>query len=362
MRFLRIPPPTILLLVSSFALINISIKAQVITPSVSAWRLNDAGEKGRSECDGCETIHAVVSQIDADVQRARHNDTDVYINSTGVPSYPIGPWPDGNPTVATDRNWLFRIPKTPMEEIETKTEVPLGTIGVWVNGVAIFNAEDGHVDFDVWRQNAVTVEGGLLPGTDNGFDAALGHPAPVAGSMPEPPINGFDPGIYHHHQQSPSLRAQLGDDGGSHSPILGFAFDGFPVYGPYGFANPDGTGGVVRMESSYRLRSGERTPQPAPPGPFDGRYIDDFEYVSGLGDLDEHNGRNTVTPEYPDETYAYFATIDGDGNSVYPYAIGPEYYGVVARDNMNQTVSIPGNVVDYVPQNGVSSFAWLLFH
>jgi len=83
-----------------------------------------------------------------------------------------------------------------------------------------------------------------------------------------------------------------------------------------------------------------------------------------LGDLDEHNGRTTVTPKNLDGTYAYFATIDGDGDSAYPYAIGPQYYGVVARDNMNQTVSVPGNTVDYVPgpENGVSSSKWLLFH
>lgn len=325
------------LTVIAVACLSACTEAQPVTPAVSSWLLNTSGETGTSSD---EAIDAVVSTFFADVQRVRHNADNAFINSTGVPSYSIGPWPDGNPAVATDRNWLFRIPKSPVEETGVKTPTPLGPIGVFVNGVVMFNAKDAHSfnDAGVWNQNAVIVEA-------DGFDAANGHPAPVMG----PPIGGFQQGVYHHHQQSPSLRAQLGDDGTAHSPILGFAFDGFPVYGPYGYANPDGSGGVVRIESSYRLRSGLRPPPPgAPGGAFDGFYVEDFEYVDGLGDLDQYNGRFTVTPEYPLGTYAYFATIDVAGESAYPYLIGPEYYGVVANDNLGQSVTVPGDVVDYV--------------
>jgi len=322
-------------------------QAQSITPTVSSWRLNDTGATGTSTDSA---IDAVVRAIPADVQRVRHNATDAYINATGVPSYSIGPWGDGNPAVATDRNWLFRFPKSPVEETGTKTVTPLGPVGAFVNGVAMFNPKDAHSfnDADVWHQNAVVVEAA-------GFDAANGHPAPATG----PTIGGFQPGIYHHHQQSPSLRGQLGDDGTAHSPILGFAFDGFPVYGPYGFANPDGSGGVVRMRSSYQLRSGLRPPPPSGPGgPYDGYYVEDFEYVDGLGDLDQYNGRFCVTPEYPQGTYAYFMTIDAGGNSAYPYAIGPQYYGVVATDNLNQSVTVPGDAVDYLGAAVPAASSW----
>lgn len=59
-----------------------------------------------------------------------------------------------------------------------------------------------------------------------------------------------------------------------------------------------------------------------------GSFIQDYIYEEGYGDLDEFNGRFSVTPEYPNGTYAYFLTTDSSDNPVYPYAIGPKYYGV----------------------------------
>ena len=48
----------------------------------------------------------------------------------------------------------------------------------------------------------------------------------------------------------------MNDDGSSHSPILGYAFDGNPIYGPYGYSNGvDDQDGVRRMESGYILRA-----------------------------------------------------------------------------------------------------------
>ena len=58
-----------------------------------------------------------------------------------------------------------------------------------------------------------------------------------------------------------------------------------------------------------------------------GDLVEDYIYDSGVGTLDEHNGKFAVTPEYPNGTYAYFMTEDGSGNPTYPYAIGPTYYG-----------------------------------
>jgi hypothetical protein len=324
---------TVILLVSLGALNG--AQGQALPPAVASWRLNVNSAKGSSTDAG---INAIVSQIDADVQRVRYDSDSVYINSTGVPSYDIGPWLDGNPAVATDRAWLFRIPLNPQEELGTKTTTPLGAIGVWVNGVPLFNAEDAHSynNQGVWNQNAVVNEAA-------GMDAALGHPAPVMGGGM---VGSYVVGIYHHHQQSPALRAQLGDDSSTHSPILGYGFDGFPVYGPYGFANVDGSGGVVRMRSSYQLRTGTRPSGPG--GIYDGTYIEDFEYVAGSGDLDQYNGRFGVTPEYPNGIYHYHATIDASGHSAYPYAIGPQYYGAVATDDLTNSVVVPPDAIDYL--------------
>jgi hypothetical protein len=311
------------------SLVATSLNAQTTMPAVDSWLLNTTGAKGSSIDD---EINAIVSQFDADVQQVRDNATDVYINATGIPSYSIGPWPATNPAVATDRNYLIRIPKTPQEQLDPKTPTPLADIGLWINGVAIYNAWDAQCfDFPTcnWQQDATVFE---LAGQD----AANGHPAEVAGGGM---IDGFKEGEYHHHFDPTGLRTQLGDDGTSHSPILGFAYDGFPVYGPYGYENPDGTGGLMRMESSYQLRTGDRPNGPG--GPFDGSYLQDWEYVDGLGHLDEHNGRFAVTPEYPNGTYAYYVTLDASLDTMYPHIIGPEYFGVVIQENISQTVSVP---------------------
>jgi len=58
-----------------------------------------------------------------------------------------------------------------------------------------------------------------------------------------------------------------------------------------------------------------------------GDLVQDYIWDSGIGTLDAYNGRFSVTPEYPNGTYAYFLTEDGSGIPTYPYAIGPRFYG-----------------------------------
>ena len=72
----------------------------------------------------------------------------------------------------------------------------------------------------------------------------------------------------------------------------------------------DDTSGVVLLSSSYQLRSGDRGGDgvTAPCGTPNGKYVQDYEYVSGSGDLDECNGRTGVTPEFPGGTYHYVIT------------------------------------------------------
>jgi hypothetical protein len=315
---------------------------------LTSWQINSTGAKGHSTD---ATINALVSQITADVSEVWATSSYVYVKSSGVPSYNVGPFNDGNPAYPSNRNWQLEIPRSPQPATGTHTATGLGAIGLWVNGVPIYNPKDAHSynNQNIWHNNAVVVEA-------SGFDSALGHPAPVMGSTGNP-----QPGIYHHHQLSPSLTAQLGGVSSSQfSPLLGFAFDGYPVYGPYGYANTDGTGGITRMTSSYQLRnitqrhslsggstltSGQWGPDISSTYPL-GYFIEDYEYT-GTGLLDSYNGRFTVTPDFPNGTYAYFTTIDSSGNNAYPYAIGPNYYGVVDTLDTANTVTIPGTAVKY---------------
>ena len=117
-----------------------------------------------------------------------------------------------------------------------------------------------------------------------------------------------------------------------HSPIIGWAYDGNPIYGPYGFASK--TGGIVKaMESGYEITTVVNRPPLA--NYSQGFFVEDFVYT-GAGDLDEYNGRFCITPDYPNGTYAYFATISNGPieNSgpfrnykipVFPYLIGNKF-------------------------------------
>ena len=311
--------------------------AQSDPPELASWLRNTNGRVG-------------YNNILADVQLVRYSANYVYVNSTGIPAFSIGPWP-GNPNIPTNQNFVFKIARSPAVNTETKTSTQLGPIAVWINGDAVFNALDGfsYNNQNIWHRNAIVAEA-------TSFDQCLGHPAPG--------------GVYHNHQNP---RCLYSADSTHHSPLLGYAFDGYPIYGPYGFVNTNGTGGITRIQSTYRFRNitqRQTLPdgtvlQPSQYGPevsttFPlGLYAEDFEYVNGLGALNQYNGRTGVTPEYPGGTYAYFVTINADGSSAYPYVIGPQYNGTVVTENITTGghVTVSEAVTIYNPSTGVGEMS-----
>lgn len=128
-----------------------------------------------------------------------------------------------------------------------------------------------------------------------------------------------------------------------HSKIIGYAYDGNPIYGPYGFEDPLHLGSsVVRLQSGYILNS-ERIDGPPVSVYSLGTFDEDYTWVpninSGKTYLDQNNGRFCVTPEYPQGTYAYFTTIDASGNPAYPYIIGKNYYSIPVDSNYNSKIT-----------------------
>ena len=61
-----------------------------------------------------------------------------------------------------------------------------------------------------------------------------------------------------------------------HSPIIGWAYDGNPIYGPYGYSESDG-GIVTIMKSSYKLNSLRLNGPPTSIYPL-GFFIEDYSY------------------------------------------------------------------------------------
>lgn len=122
-----------------------------------------------------------------------------------------------------------------------------------------------------------------------------------------------------------------------HSKIIGFCFDGYPVYGPFAYGDPkDTTSRIGHMRSSYRLKENDRH-RPEGFKATDvvdvgdelitlemGTFIQDYEFVENLGSLDQYNGRFCITPDYPQGTYAYFVTYEDQSleTPAYPYIFG----------------------------------------
>ena len=112
-----------------------------------------------------------------------------------------------------------------------------------------------------------------------------------------------------------------------HSPIIGWAYDGNPIYGPYGngiaIFTDGNTGGKKKIVSSY-VKDIETSTLLRPPGFTEGVFTQDYVYKAS-GDLDEYNGRFCITPEFPNGTYAYFSTLDSNNNLAYPYITKSHY-------------------------------------
>jgi hypothetical protein len=334
----------------------------------------------------------------------------VYVHSTGLAGYNMGPWQNGSfPNLPVNQHLLYRFPRT-NNVPAAKSLTGAGEIGIFVDGVEMFNSWDANywngtadVSFSgtngFWNRDAYVNEGAT-------FDPGNAHQQ--------------QQGTYHYHANPIALRYQLGDhvnyDSSTktysedtnaptkHSPILGWVGDSYPIYGPYGYSNPtNASSGIRRMISGYVIRNGQygtsnltangRTtiPQwavrayntnanqtgPAVSSSYPlGRYMEDNDYLGDHGyvqgvdfDLDEYNGRWCVTPEFPTGTYAYFVSIASDGTPTFPYNIGRAFYGSAAGGSVsaiNETVVTnfvvgpngPFSVSQPVRQNPTVTLAW----
>ena len=374
-----------------FAIILLALTANVFAdPQITSWFTLDSGKfaqiyrtpaeknSNQSETTWSNGRNTQAQPAYCGVQEIVSSADWVYVFSTGLASQIMGPWQNGFfPNLPTDQHFIFALPRHPKVQ-PAQNFNRLGEIGMFVDGVRMFDAGDAFSyshqngrDADpragigqgdrVWNRDALVNEGRT-------FDAALAHQQ--------------NRGIYHYHVEPIALRYELGDhvdfdpatktyrESSSaptkHSPILGWMQDGYPIYGPYGFSNPTNpASGVRRMISGFVLRNGQngtdniaqtgRRTLPAweareqnrfvklqdfqtGPNVSDeyplGHYIEDYAYLGDCGktlgkdfDLDELNGRWCVTPEFPNGTFAYFTTIDASGWPVYPYNMGRRFYG-----------------------------------
>ncbi|MBC7643354.1 MAG: YHYH protein, partial [Flavobacterium sp.] len=227
-------------------LFALAINAQT-NPAITGWLQNTTGITGRHYITGNATPFN--DAVAANVQSVKYdaNLDWVYVAATGIPAYITGPFQDGNPSLATAQNKIFKIPLNPTQNTGTATATTGGNIGIFINGVALFDYRDGVA----WSSttNALcggpgnpTCAGGMgttqawnrdaIPAERAGFDCSKAHLAM---------------GNYHHHQNPSAFNLDLNVlstvcstypsdalyviNPNQHSPLLGFTYDGFPIYG-----------------------------------------------------------------------------------------------------------------------------------
>jgi hypothetical protein len=127
------------------------------------------------------------------------------VESNGIPNHPTAKYPNAdNPNSIFEQRLKFYIPLHPVKSARF-TNTPFGPIGVAINGIPFFN------QYNREGGDAVRMEV---------FDSCCGHPDPR--------------GLYHYHKYPVCIKSPFHDPDGKHSPIIGFMFDGYAVYGPNG--------------------------------------------------------------------------------------------------------------------------------
>ena len=250
------------------------------------------GYHEETQTDGSLTLRPATVPPITDSQVSMRVDGEWRIlESNSISEHNTGEFPnDGNPNSISEQPHTLSVPANP--QLASRITDGGWTFGLAVNGVPFDpgNNEAYHGDLR-WRYDALS---GAL---DMGFDENHAHVQPT--------------GTYHYHGLPTLLLSDLGLSAQKHSPLVGWAADGFPIYALYGYKNGDkASSEITEMTSSYQLKSGDRPGGDEPDGQYDGTFVRDYEYVAGKGTLDECNGRMTVTPDFPDGTYAYFLTSD----------------------------------------------------
>ncbi len=110
-------------------------------PAITAWLQNTTGITGSHYISGSSIV--INDAVEANIQTVQYSTNWSYVTTNGIPSYHTGPFLDGNPSIATDQNAIFKFPLNPTQNTGTPTATTGGNIGVFINGVALFDYRDG---------------------------------------------------------------------------------------------------------------------------------------------------------------------------------------------------------------------------
>lgn len=152
-------------------------------------------------------VDGVKSPFDSNV-KVSFTKSWMVVESDGIPTHKVGDFPnEHNPNKIEKQSYRFIIPREP-KIAEKPTPLPMGPIGVAINGIPFYNPYNAEGNDAVMGPFAEV------------FDSCCGHPDQL--------------GRYHYHKYPVCVKSPFKEVVGQHSNLIGYAFDGFGVYGPQG--------------------------------------------------------------------------------------------------------------------------------
>ncbi len=315
---------------------------QVIASNTLITQLNNRPRANTDFVGGSTTLmNAAAIQFGQDIG---------YASETSCVGF--GYWPPGTSCPENSSHTIY-FPRDPTPS-DIECEMEFGRIGLWINGVAIYSWSD-NTSFN--NQN-------------------LWHSlAPYSQQLDSDICDGdSNDGEYHHHAYSSCLAYSAGEDNSGHSPIYGYAADGYPLYGPResatelaksswaireynnaGSATGCSTANTRNcvLNNPYDISEGKTIVTVGPTTSSSvtsasgntfiataGYYIEDYYWDSDLTEqggayLDQHNGHSDST-----RGYHYHVTlvenVDEELIPAFPFTVGPRFYGKLEN---NATVS-----------------------
>ena len=253
------------------------------------------------------------------------NETHLIIDTNGLPNHDFESTLacSGGGHCATAQSYTWSIPRSPVNDTtggHDSTDCPeangdkecapdRGAVAVSINGVPIYGPEDGPggdavaAEHGAYNEDRQPIELGICHG--HAAQGGTYHYHADGNCMHWHPENGES--IENDYDESTIQAVAQNTYDGNHSKVIGVAFDGYPIYGFWGY---DEQMNVVEMKSSYELKDGETG--------YNG--IDDYKYTEGLGHLDQCNGHFGPTPDFPQGIYHYHSSMqNGDGDMGFPY-------------------------------------------
>ena len=253
------------------------------------------------------------------------NETHLIISTNGIPNHDFESTLacTGGGDCTSEKSYTWSIPRSPVNDTsgghdssncpeaagDYECAPDRGAVAVAINGVPIYGPEDGP------GGDAVAAEHGAYNEDRQPIELGICHGHAAQG------------GTYHYHadgncmhwhpEDGESIENDYDDStiqavaqntyDGNHSKVIGVAYDGYPIYGFWGY---DDNMNIVEMKSSYELKDGETG--------YNG--IDDYKFTEGLGHLDVCNGHFGPTPDFPQGIYHYHTSMqNGDGDMGFPY-------------------------------------------